>query len=260
MRVTLRFVEKERQALKRLTKSYRKAMEIYWQLRRKDNKECTQRDVKTAGDPSDDGVDPWEVANFPHLVRTFLVACEDVTAYGYFDADVNDEAAKCLLETRFPHISCELIDAINEMEDVETQADNHMEERDLVVEKIKEYLEILQPLRSAGGRAVKKRIEQCIRDSENQEFPLGWCELCANHKLECSCGSTPRPCNICGENYETADHPCDCRAAYGSSEENSDNGGAAYGSSEEISHNGDGRMSVDDDGADEDGGFISEEY
>ena len=221
-------------------------MEIYWQLRRKDNKECTQRDVKTAGDPSDDGVDPWEVANFPHLVRTFLVACEDVTAYGYFDADVNDEAAKCLLETRFPHISCELIDAINEMEDVETQADNHMEERDLVVEKIKEYLEILQPLRSAGGRAVKKRIEQCIRDSENQEFPLGWCEWCANHKLDCSCGSTPRPCDICEENYCTADQPCDCRAAYGSSEESFDSG--------------DGRMSVDDDGADEDGGFSSEEY
>ena len=233
-------------------------MELYWQLRRKDNKECTQRDVKTAGDPSNDGVDPWDVKNFPHLVKSFLEACEDVTAYGYFDADVNADAAKCLLETRFPHIACELIDAINEMEDVETHADNHMEERDLVVEKVREYLEVLQPLRSASGRAIKQRIEQCIRDSDNQDVPLGWCRWCGNQGWECSCGSTPRPCEFCEENFCTDDNPCDCQAAYGSSEESFDSGDGRMRVDSDDEHK-DGRDG-NDDGADEDGGFVSEEY
>ena len=116
-------------------------------MKRCNHEECTQRDIKAVGDPNSSDVDPQLIKNFRHLLKTFLEACQVVTAYNHFDVEFNTKVPKCLLETCFPHIFCKLIDAINEMEDVETQADNFIEECDLVVEEIREYLKVLKPLR-----------------------------------------------------------------------------------------------------------------
>ena len=196
---------------------------------------------------------------------------------------------KCLLKTHFPHIMCELIDAINEMEDVETHADNFMAERNLLVDEIKEnYLEVLKPLRSAGGKAVKKRIEQCICKANHLEVPLVWCAGCEYPKADCNCDSTPRWCEYDCGNLVTKDNPCGCRDYEdGSSEGGFDSGDMDVKDSlaccvllkvraptlmssyteaqlEEMRENSDNEhedgRGGNDDGSDEDGGFISEEY
>ena len=133
-----------------------------------------------------------------------------MTVFDQFDVKFNTEAPKCLLKTCFAHIMCELIDAIHEMEDVETHDKNFMDERNLLIDEIKEYHEVLKPLCSAGVVAVKKRIEKCICDANHLLVPLGWCVDCEHPKDSCNCNSVPHWCEYACGNLVSKDNPCDC--------------------------------------------------
>ena len=174
------------------------------------------------------------------------------------------------------------------MEGVETHDKNFMVECDLLVDEIKEYHEVLKPLGSVGGVTVKKRIETCICDANHLLVPLGWCEYCDFPKDSCICDSVPHLCEYDCGNFVSKNNPCGCRDWEDGSSERGSNGGdedmqdslagrvllevraprlmSSYTEAqlEEMRENSDNehedRRRGNDDGSDEDGGFISEEY
>ena len=48
-----------------------------------------------------------------------------------------------------------------------------MKERNLLIDKLKEYLKVLKCLRTAAGRALVKRIKDCICQAELMDVPHG---------------------------------------------------------------------------------------
>ena len=210
MRIVLGFVDQERHALSTVNRIWKEVLVEFWRMADCDYEGYTEREADAAGNPGALNIDPKEVVNFRERVRALLSKCQEGIDFDLFSVRHSADAPERLFQTRYAQILCELVKAIHDMQDVEYHSQNFMNERDLLVDELRVYLPVLGRLHTAAGRALVTRIQGCIQQAENQDYPLGWCEGCGNPEVDCVCDDVHHRCYYCEENWCSVNDPCRC--------------------------------------------------